>query len=109
MRFIKKEHHQVTSIFTYDIPDEDIIEMFGSLERFDEILSHMNQTEFSEEPFGDAPTDQETDTFLEFYENYNYDRYDDWWTDRKGGYEISYEANDDDSSEDYDSDEEILH
>jgi hypothetical protein len=24
-------------------------------------------------------------------------QYDDWWTDRKGGYEITYELGDDDS------------
>jgi len=41
MKIVKTEHHQVNSEFTYDIPDEDIIEKFGSVHRFQEIVSHM--------------------------------------------------------------------
>jgi hypothetical protein len=92
MQFKRIEYHTVHSHFTYDIPDEDIIEKFGSIERFKEIVSHMNSTDdWDSEPFGDAPSDEETDNFVEFTENYNYDRYDDWFSDRKGGYDISYE------------------
>ena len=91
MQFKRIEYHTVHSHFTYDIPDEDIIEKFGSIERFKEIVSHMNSTDdWDSEPFGDAPSDEETDNFVEFTENYNYDRYDDWFSDRKGGYDISY-------------------
>ena len=111
MRIVKKEHHQVTSIFTYDIPEEDIINTFDSLERFNEIVSHMNESDWADPPVGDPPTDEEYDLFLEFLEDYNYDRYDDWWTDRKGGYDVTFELNNDDTEEgdDYDSDEEVLH
>lgn len=48
MKFLKKEHHRMTSTFTYDIPDEDIIETFGSLERFEEIVSHLSGDEWTE-------------------------------------------------------------
>lgn len=89
MKFTKIEHHQVNSIFTYDIPEEDIIATFGSVERFKEIASHMTSNDWND-PQGDEPSDEEYDTFVEFIENYNYDREDDWWTDRKGGYDISY-------------------
>lgn len=95
MKFIKKEHHQVTSIFTYDIPDDEIIETFGSVERFKEILSHFNESDWDNQVIGEEPTDEENDLFLEFYENYGYDREDDWWTDRKGGYDVTYEVEDD--------------
>ncbi len=94
MKFNKIEHHQVNSIFTYDIPEEDIIETFGSVERFKEIASHMGSSDWKDTE-GDEPTDEENDTFIEFIENYNYDREDDWWTDRKGGYDVSYEVPDD--------------
>lgn len=92
MQFKKIEYHTVHSHFTYNIPDEDIIEKFGSIERFKEIVSHMNSTtDWDDEPYGDAPTDEELDAFVEFPENYDYDRDDDWFSDRKGGYDISYE------------------
>lgn len=90
MKFIKKEHHRMTSTFSYDIPDMDIIENFGSLERFKEILSHINDDEWAE-PHGEIPTDDEENLFLEFFETYNYDRYDDVWTETKGGYEVTFE------------------
>lgn len=93
MIVIKNEEHQVTSSFSYDIPEEDIIDTFGSVERFKEIVSHMGSG-WNSNPYGDAPTDEETDTFIDFFANYDYDREDDWWTDRKGGYDVSYEVGD---------------
>ena len=70
---IKKiEYHTVHSHFDYDIPDEDIIAEFGSVEKF-------------EKHFAD-----ETDEFFEFVEDYGYDRNDDWFSDRKGGYEVEW-------------------
>lgn len=88
MKIVKTEHHQVNSEFTYDIPEDDIIENFGSLTRFIEIVSHLGSE--WDLPNGEPPTDEEHDLFIEFLENYNYDRYDDWWTDRKGGYDVTY-------------------
>lgn len=101
MKVVKTEHHQVNSEFTYDIPDEDIIDTFGSVERFRELVSHMG-SEY-DTTIGDPPTDEEYDLFIDFFENYDYDRYDDWWTDRKGGYDVTYKADDS-----YDSDEVLL-
>jgi len=105
MKFIKKEHHKMTSTFTYDIPDQDIIDNFGSVDRFLEILSHLSGDDWTE-PTGESPTDDEENLFFEFYEGYDYDRDDDLWTDRKGGYDVTFEYEDDDS--DYDSDAELL-
>lgn len=68
------EYHQMTSTLTYDIDDEDIIEKFGSLGTFE-----------------DAMVD-ETDEFFEFINSgLDYNREDDIWTERKGGYEVDYE------------------
>jgi hypothetical protein len=99
MQFKRIEYHTVHSHFTYDIPDEDIIRTFGSVERFKEICSHFNNTtDWDAEPFGEYPTDEENDAFVEFAENYNYDRYDDWFSDRKGGYDVSYEIVEEESN-----------
>ena len=92
MKIVKTEIHQVNSEFTYDIPDEDIIAKFGSLERFEEIVSHNGDG--WNETIGEPPTDEESDLFLEFLEDYSYDRYDDWISDRKGGYEVVFKVDD---------------
>lgn len=92
MKVVRTEIHTVNSEFTFDIPDEDIVEKFGSLERFQEIVSHMGSD--WDVPNGEPPTDEESDLFIDFFENYNYDRYDDWITDRKGGYDVTFEIED---------------
>jgi hypothetical protein len=90
MKIIKNEEHKVTRIFTYTIPDEDIINTFGSLGRFKEIVSH-NTEGWDVEVIGEEPTDEEADLFYDFFADYDYDSEDDWWQDLKGGYETSYE------------------
>ena len=91
MQFSKTEWHQVASEFKYDIDDEAIIEEFGSVQRFKEIISHQEQEWGSNiEPHGEEPTDEESDKFWDFVSELDYDREDDWWTDRKGGYDVTY-------------------
>ena len=68
----KVEYHTVHSHFDYDIPDEDIIAEFGSVEEFEKHF------------------EEESDAFYEFVMEYGYDREDDWFSDRKGGYEIEW-------------------
>lgn len=72
MRIQKIEYHQVNSYFTYEIDDEDIIAEFGSIEKFEEAYA------------------EESDDFWEFVSGFDYDREDDWWTDRKGGYDVEW-------------------
>lgn len=107
MKFLKIEHHRMTSTFTYDIPDEDIIKEFGSLLRFEEIVSHLSGDEWTES-FGEPPTEDEENLFNEFYDEYNYDREDDVWTETKGGFDVTFEI-ENDGDDYYDSDEEVLH
>jgi hypothetical protein len=89
MKFSRTEWHQVASEFQCDLPDEEVIKQFGSVQRLKEIISHQEQQWGSEiEPMGEPPTEEENvllDSILQDCE-----RYDDWWTDRKGGYEVSY-------------------
>jgi hypothetical protein len=114
MKFKRIEYHTVHSHFDYDIPNEDIVNAWGSIERFRQIVSHFNADDWSDAPIGEPPTTEEEDLWHEFFENYNYDRDDDWFSDRKGGYEVSYEVVDDredweDDEDGYDSDEELFH
>ena len=68
------EYHQMTSTLTYDIDNDLIIDEFETLEQFE------------------AEMAEETDKFYEFINSgFDYDREDDIWTDRKGGYEVDYE------------------
>ena len=91
MQFSKTEWHQVASEFKYDVDDEFIIRDFSSVQRFKEILSHQEQQFGSKiEPIGEEPTDEENDKFWEFVSECDYEREDDWWTDRKGGYEVTF-------------------
>lgn len=93
MKIIKNEEHKLTRSFTYNIPDEAIEKAFGSVERFKEIISH-NSDGWDNNPEGEEPTDEEADLFYDFFADYDYDLEDDIWTDRKGGYETSYELGD---------------
>jgi hypothetical protein len=86
----KTEWHSVASEFTYNVDDEAIIEEFGSVQRFKEIISHQEQEFRSDlEAEGKEPTDEESDKFWEFLSEHDYDREDDWWSDRKGGYDVT--------------------
>ena len=93
--FTVSEWHQVTSNLMYDIDDDSIIESFGSVERFIEIMSWQDQQAFGGmDPQGEEPSDEEHDTFWEFVREHDYERDDDWWTDRKGGYEVTVKLDD---------------
>jgi len=93
--FTVSEWHQVTSNKMYDVEDEDVIETFGSVERFVEIMSWQEQQMFGGmEPQGEEPTDEEHDMFWDFVNESDYDRDDDWWMDRKGGYEVTVKLDD---------------
>lgn len=88
--FTVTEWHQVASNKMYEVDDEHVIEAFGSVERFIEIMSWQDQQTFGGmDPQGEEPTDEEYDMFWEFVNESDYDREDDWWTERKGGYEVT--------------------
>ena len=74
MKIIKKEYHTVVSEFTYELDDDEIIEQFESVENFKALL------------------DEDDWDVIDFINQSDYERYDDWVTDRKGGYEVTYEV-----------------
>ena len=69
----RREYHQMTSTMTYDLNEDDIVNVFGSVDAF---LENFNE---------------ESDSFWEFMQEHDYDREDDLWTDRKGGYDVDWE------------------
>jgi len=74
MKVIKKEYHTVVSEFSYELDEDEIIDRFESVENFKTLL------------------DEDDWDVLEFINDSDYDRYDDWVSDRKGGYEVTYEV-----------------
>ena len=89
MQVKRIEYHQVHSHMTYDIDDDSIIEEFGSLDRFKTIIYAVEGVEPDEDE--DEVTDEEMDKAMDFISEHDYDREDDWFTDRKGGYDVEYE------------------
>jgi len=93
LKFTKTDWHQVSSEFTYELEDDDIIKQFGSVERFKEVLSHQEQERFGGmEPMGEEPTEEENEALREITDNYDFERYDDWWTASTGDYETTFKV-----------------
>lgn len=89
---VKHEWHQVDSQFAYELTKEVLEEIYPDMDE-DELEELWQSVEAGtadiDEIIGDA---YNNDVEIEW------DRqYDDWWTDRKGGYEITYEYGDDSS------------
>jgi hypothetical protein len=89
---VKHEWHQVDAQFAYELDIETLGEIYPDKDE-DELAQLMTQIENGE-------IDLE-ELLQEAYDNdveIEWDRqYDDWWTDRKGGYEVTFEVGDDDS------------
>jgi hypothetical protein len=81
------EYHQVHSYMTYEIEEDAIIEEFGSVHRFQDIGFTIGDEYYEAD---EEVTDEDIDKFIDFVAEHDYDREDDWFTDRKGGYEVDY-------------------
>jgi hypothetical protein len=93
MIFERVEYHMVHVHKTMDLDDDLAIEKFGSVKRLEEIISHNDGTTDS---YGAEPSAQETDNFDDLVlEADIIDSREDWFSDRKGGYDISYTLMDD--------------
>lgn len=86
-RIIKSEWHQVEKRYAIDIDENTIADVYLELTE-EECKQRLQEIED-----GSFPVEQ----FIEDAENENVDFYwdwldeDDWWTDRKGGYDVTYE------------------
>lgn len=84
---VKHEWHSVDSQFELELDEDLLSEIYPDMDE-DEIAAMLKQIESGEIDIDDVMTDAfENDVELEW------DRvYDDWWTDRKGGYDVTYEV-----------------
>ncbi len=101
---VKHEWHSVDSRFAYELDTDLLAEIYPDLseDELDELLVQI-ETGYKdvEEVINDA---WENDIEIEWER-----QYDDWWTERKGGYEVTYELGDEDSWHTPPSDPEPTH
>ena len=87
MKVMKHEWHQVDSQYTFEITEDFLAEVYPDLST-DEIkikmLSLYSGLITVDEIFHDA-WDEGVDVDWDSH-------YDDWWTSRKGGYDVTYEV-----------------
>lgn len=89
---VKHEWHQVDSQFAFELTKDVLEEIYPDMDE-DELEELWQQCENGEADIDAIINDAwENDVEIEW------DRqYDDWWTDRKGGYDVTYEYGDDSS------------
>lgn len=89
---VKHEWHQVDSQFALELDEALLSEIYPDLDE-DEIANMLEQI-----ANGDVSVDEVVEAAYENDIELEWDRqYDDWWTDRKGGYDITYELGDESS------------
>ena len=89
---VKHEWHQVDAQFAFELDEDTLSEIYPDLDE-EEIAAKLQEIENGEVSVEDIISDA-LDNDVEI----DWDRqYDDWWTDRKGGYEVTFELGDDSS------------
>jgi hypothetical protein len=90
VQVVKKEWHQVTSEFKLDF-DQDLLSEIYPDKSEEEIEQFLKDLESGDILIEDVILDaSDNDVALEWDHHY-----DDWWTDRKGGYDITYDIDSD--------------
>jgi hypothetical protein len=91
MRVIKSEWHQVEKRYAIDIDENIINEIYqdATVEEVEEIIRQLQEGELeASSVIEDAYTNDVTIDWDWLDE-------DDWWTDRKGGYDVTYDISND--------------
>jgi len=89
---VKHEWHQVDAQFAVEIDEDTLSEIYPDLKKKEikKLLKDIENGEVDVETIVNDAWDNDVEL--------EWDRqYDDWWTDRKGGYEITYELGDESS------------
>jgi hypothetical protein len=89
---VKHEWHQVDSQFAYELDVDTLAEIYPDMKKR-ELKQLMKQIESGEADVEEIINEAWNNDIEIEWER----QYDDWWTDRKGGYEITYELGDEDS------------
>lgn len=85
---VKKEWHQVTSEYELEFDSDLLSEIYPdkSEEEIEELLADIES--------GDVIVDDVISDAMDNNVDLEWDRtYDDWWTERKGGFDVTYEVN----------------
>ena len=87
MRIIKSEWHSVERRYAIDIDENVINEIYedATVEEIEEIMRQLKEGEL------DASTVIEDAWTNDVTIDWDWLDEDDWWTDRKGGYDVTYE------------------
>jgi hypothetical protein len=86
VQVVKHEWHQVDSQFLADIDEDILSEIYPDLKKKEikQLLKELAS--------GEADINQIISDAYDNGVDIEWDKdYDDWWTDRKGGYEVTYE------------------
>jgi hypothetical protein len=86
MRVIKSEWHQVEKRYVADIDEDTLSEIYPDKTE-DEINQLIADLESGDESIDQIMEDAGWDVTIDW----EWLDEDDWWTDRKGGYEVTYE------------------
>ncbi len=87
MRIIKSEWHQVEKRYAIDIDENIINEIYedATVEEIEEIMRQLKEGELDASTIIEDASSNDVDFDWDWLDE------DDWWTDRKGGYDITYE------------------
>ena len=88
MRIIKSEWHQVEKRYAIDIDENIINEIYedATVEEIEEIMRQLKEGELNASTIIEDASSNDVDFDWDWLDE------DDWWTDRKGGYEVTYKA-----------------
>jgi len=87
MRVIKSEWHQVEKRYAIDIDENIINEIYedATVEEIEEIMRQLKEGELDASTIIEDASSNDVDFDWDWLDE------DDWWTDRKGGYDVTYE------------------
>ncbi len=87
MRIIKSEWHQVEKRYAIDIDENIINEIYedATVEEIEEIMRQLKEGELDVSTVIEDASSNDVDFDWDWLDE------DDWWTDRKGGYDVTYE------------------
>ena len=87
-RVIKSEWHQVEKRYALEIDEDVVSEVYPDFDE-DQVAERLRELVDGEYLFEDFEDDARNENV---YFDWDWLDEDDWWTDRKGGYEVTYEV-----------------
>jgi hypothetical protein len=91
MRVIKSEWHQVEKRYAIDIDENLVNEIYqdATVEEVEEVIRQLKDGELEASSVIEDAFTNSVDIDWDWLDE------DDWWTDRKGGYDVTYEISND--------------